>query len=301
MVLLFLTKQATKFRFASPSRANISAIKPSYYSQPRELHSFKKSYLNKSFSVMSSVKKSWKEFTKDELDAIEKKRETVKAKNEPKDPKATYKKMCPACDKPNAVEVTFCTGCSFGITEWDLKRVSDNIFLDMINGIDTGTNVLHRTDKFLVFDDKFGVSDNHLDVIPTAVISDIAALTKEHIPMLEDLYRLGLEEMKRRLNAKSNKAIQLYEKRDLEDYIVAGYNYPVSVKHLHLHIVLPPFTHEKVFQYPRWHSHNKVLNDLKSHGRVIPYAEKPNDDEGLGVYNKAIKQHRETSEALKSL
>jgi len=206
----------------------------------------------------------------------------------------------PSLHKPNAIEVTFCTGCSFGITEWDIQRVSDNIFLDMINGIDTGTKVLFRNDHFVVFDDKFGVSDNHLDVIPTQVIADICALTADHIAMLEELYKLGVDEMQRRLKVKYNKAIQLYEGKHLEDYIVAGYNYPVSVKHLHLHIVLPPFTHEKVFQYPRWHSHKKVLQDLKTHGKVIPYAEKPNDEEGLGVYNKAIAQSREMLELMKT-
>jgi len=233
------------------------------------------------------------------LQKLKKKRAETKAKSALNDPKATYKKICRACYKPNAVEVSFCTGCSFETNEWDLQRVSDNIFLDMIKGIDTGTNVLFRNDQFLVFDDKFGVSSNHLDVIPTQVIADLSALTAEHIPMLDQLYKLGLDEMERRRKVKYNKEIQLYDGKNLEDFIVAGYNFPVSVKHLHLHIVLPPFTHEKVFQYPRWHSHKKVMNDLKAHGKVIPYSEKPNDEEGLGVYNKAITQHREMLEQQK--
>ncbi len=145
---------------------------------------------------------------------------------------------------------------------------------------------MKRTKEFLVFDDKFGVSDNHLDVIPTEVIEDITFLTAEHIPMLESLYQLAVDEFQRRLKEKSNGAIQLFTAENMEDYIVSGYNWPVSVKHLHLHVVLPPFTHEKVFQYPRWHSHKKVVADLKKHGRVITYKEQPNDDEGLGVYNK---------------
>jgi len=41
------------------------------------------------------------------------------------------------------------------------------------------------------------------------------------------------------------------------------------------------------------------MNDLKAHGKVIPYSEKPNDEEGLGVYNKAITQHREMLEQQK--
>ncbi len=43
------------------------------------------------------------------------------------------------------------------------------------------------------------------------------------------------------------------------------------------------------------------MQDLKAHGKVIPYSEKPNDEEGLGVYNKAISQHREMQERLKTL
>jgi hypothetical protein len=76
---------------------------------------------------------------------------------------------------------------------------------------------------------------------------------------------------------------------------VIGYNFPVSVKHLHLHVVLPPFKHQKVFQYPRWHSHEKVLSDLKKHGRVIVYREQANDEEGAEEYKRAIRNHNEVT------
>jgi hypothetical protein len=76
---------------------------------------------------------------------------------------------------------------------------------------------------------------------------------------------------------------------------VIGYNFPVSVKHLHLHVVLPPFKHHKVFQYPRWHSHEKVLSDLKKHGRVIVYREQANDEEGAEEYKRAIRNHNEVT------
>jgi hypothetical protein len=62
----------------------------------------------------------------------------------------------------------------------------------------------------------------------------------------------------------------------------------VSVKHLHLHLVLPPFRHEKVFQYPRWHSHAKVVRDLKEHGKVHLYCDQPNDEEGNKEYQRAM-------------
>ncbi len=38
-----------------------------------------------------------------------------------------------------------------------------------------------------------------------------------------------------------------YRGLNVEDFVVAGLTYPVSVKQLHLHLVLPPFKHEKVF------------------------------------------------------
>eukprot|EP01116_Phalansterium_solitarium_P008601 TRINITY_DN22538_c0_g1_i1.p1 TRINITY_DN22538_c0_g1~~TRINITY_DN22538_c0_g1_i1.p1 ORF type:complete len:356 (+),score=100.56 TRINITY_DN22538_c0_g1_i1:40-1107(+) len=244
-------------------------------------------------SRMSTTKKHWKEFSQEDYDRIAQLRLEQKAKSAPRDPKATYKKLCRACDKPNALEVDFCTGCGFTLDEeLDVQRQSDNIFLDLIRGENTGTNVLYRDDGFLVFDDKFGVSDNHLDVIPTVVIDDITSLTAEHIPMLERLYQLGVAEFERRRQARTNDAVQLYDGLEFDDYVVAGYNFPVSVKHLHLHIALPPFKHEKVFQYPRWHSHKKVVADLKQHGRVVPYAEQPNDAEGSAVYDSAIQHSR---------
>jgi len=56
-------------------------------------------------------------------------------------------------------------------------------------------------------------------------------------------------------------------------------------------MVLPPFRHAKVFGYPRWHSHKKVVSDLKTHGRVIPYSEAPHDVEGAAEYKRAMDNH----------
>jgi len=67
------------------------------------------------------------------------------------DPKRTYRKICPACSKPNALSksllfigetngyqgVNYCSGCGFPLSHADIQRVSDNIFLDMIKGLDT--------------------------------------------------------------------------------------------------------------------------------------------------------------------
>ena len=53
--------------------------------------------------------------------------------------------------------VDYCTGCGFPLTEEDVQRVSDNIFLDIINGIDAGTVVVHRGKENLILKDKFPV------------------------------------------------------------------------------------------------------------------------------------------------
>lgn len=155
--------------------------------------------------------------------------------------------------------------------------------MDIILGKDS-TKPLYRDDNYLVFNDKFGVSTDHLDIIPTKVIIDIQDLTKEDIPMLEKLYELGLKEFESR-------NLERFKGKDLNDFITAGYNFPVSVKHLHLHMVLPPFTHKKVFQYPRWHNHKKVINDLKTYGKVQTYDKNPNEEEGKKEYDRAISNH----------
>jgi hypothetical protein len=43
----------------------------------------------------------------------------------------------------------------------------------------------NRDEHIIVFNDKFGVSDVHIDVIPTWVVEDITHLTKDDIPMVK--------------------------------------------------------------------------------------------------------------------
>jgi len=236
-------------------------------------------------SIIRFGKSSWKDFTKVEIAQIEKERAEhgiieMNSSN-------TYGKICRACTKPNSLSVTFCTGCGYNITKEDIFQLPDNVFMDIILGKDT-TVPVYRDDSYLVFEDKFGVSPDrqHFDIIPVKVISDITSLTADDIPMLEKLYELGYKEFELR-------NIERFKGKDLKKFLVAGYNYPVSVKHLHLHMVLPPFTHKKVFQYPRWHSHEKVINDLKTYGKVKTYDKFPNDKEGEEIYRVAMKHHDE--------
>ena len=145
-------------------------------------------------------------------------------------------KIWTACTKPNAVHVNFCTGCSFELTPSDILQLPDNVFLDIVTGNNKDTPILYRDNSICLFNDKFGVSipNDHIDVIPIDVYDDVTVLTAEHIPMLEGLFRAGIEEFKKRDLSRFG------ENFNIEENVIAGYNFPVSVKHLHLHMVLPP-------------------------------------------------------------
>lgn len=240
-------------------------------------------------------KDSWRDFSPEELQLIEKERADKGEKLKElllKFPieKFQYGKICPACTKPNNKDTEFCTGCSFPLTADDLEKLPDNVFMDIITGVNQDTEILYQDEDIVLFNDKFGVSvhGEHIDIIPRVVINDVTELTRDHLPMIQQLYAVGLNHLKTR------GFCQRYNVHpdELEHWITAGYNYPVSVKHLHLHMVLPPFKHEKVFQYPRFHGHKKIVSDLQRFGRVIVYEEEPNDVEGEELYGHAMKNHR---------
>lgn len=276
-------------------------------------------------------KSHWKDFSSEDLQVIERERSQRGTITEFSS-KHQYGKICPACTKPNSVNVDFCTGCSFPLTPQDVSQLPDNVFLDIITGKNKDTPILFRDDSLCLFNDKFGVSvhNDHIDIIPIDVYDDVTCLTQEHIPMLEALFKAGVEEFKKRDLSRFG------ENFNIEENVIAGYNYPVSVKHLHLHMVLPPckflknlckinvilylfvlhatkyctcniiiqilphnittVKHHKVFQYPRWHSHAKIINDLKIYGKVRTYDQYPNDEEGAREYARAINLHNTVSE-----
>eukprot|EP01006_Ploeotia_vitrea_P019436 TRINITY_DN51637_c0_g1_i1.p1 TRINITY_DN51637_c0_g1~~TRINITY_DN51637_c0_g1_i1.p1 ORF type:complete len:116 (+),score=7.13 TRINITY_DN51637_c0_g1_i1:75-422(+) len=76
----------------------------------------------------------------------------------------TFRLMCPVCDKPNALSVRFCTGCGFGLSERDVARVSENVFLDLVRGEDIGAHVWSRKERVIVLEDRFPAADYHLQV-----------------------------------------------------------------------------------------------------------------------------------------
>lgn len=221
--------------------------------------------------VVWRFQKHWKEFSKEENDQIEKEREETK-KSFKKEDGEEFGLICKACSKPNRLAAKNCTACVFDLHEHDIVKLPKNVFLDILEGRNTDTPILFRDEKVCVFDDKYPVAVNHTDVIPIEVIVDISDLRTEHIELLEHMYQKGVEEFKKR-------NLEQYKKYNIEDLIASGFNYPVSVKHLHLHMVLPPFQHKKCFGTSRWHSFPKVMNDLKKYGKVRLYKDFPDEDE----------------------
>lgn len=228
-------------------------------------------------------KPHWNEYTDTEHEIIRCERESNKS-TFCKEEKCEYGYICPACTKPNRLGAHYCTRCYFPHDEWDIAKLPSNVFLDIIQGKYTETPVLYRDDNIMVFDDKFGVSKHHIDVIPIEVIEDISNLDGSHVDLIEKMYKVGKQML-------VDRKVELYEGYNMDDLLVCGFNWPVSVKHLHLHLVLPPFFHRNCFKSARWHSYSKVINDLKTHGKVLMYKDHPNDEEVKGEYDRAFAIH----------
>jgi hypothetical protein len=60
-------------------------------------------------------------------------------------------------------------------------------------------------------------------------------------------------------------------------------------------MAIPPYKHQKVFQYPRWHSYSKVLKDLEVYGTVKTYDNFPNEEEGEKEYQRVLMTNEKIS------
>eukprot|EP01113_Clastostelium_recurvatum_P039537 TRINITY_DN6045_c0_g1_i3.p1 TRINITY_DN6045_c0_g1~~TRINITY_DN6045_c0_g1_i3.p1 ORF type:complete len:174 (+),score=27.61 TRINITY_DN6045_c0_g1_i3:485-1006(+) len=126
--------------------------------------------------------------------------------------------------------------------------------------------VVYRDKEILIFRDKYACSTHHLDAIPIEPIPDISSLRGEHLPLVRKLYGTGLKVL-------TDMHLPLFKGYNLKDYLISGFSLPVSVFHLHLHLVLPPLFTLHQFKFPRFHSYEKVESDLRDHGRVISHHE----------------------------
>ncbi len=98
-----------------------------------------KASFNRRMQQQSENKQAWETLTQEQLDQIGRSRSEARARGHSAlrpDPKATYGIVCRACTKPNSPVATFCTGCSFPASEWDLQRLPENVFKDLVEGKD---------------------------------------------------------------------------------------------------------------------------------------------------------------------
>eukprot|EP01116_Phalansterium_solitarium_P010357 TRINITY_DN25065_c0_g1_i1.p1 TRINITY_DN25065_c0_g1~~TRINITY_DN25065_c0_g1_i1.p1 ORF type:complete len:304 (+),score=63.49 TRINITY_DN25065_c0_g1_i1:2-913(+) len=192
-----------------------------------------------------------------------------------------HRLICPACEKPNVTHVHACTACAFPLRPEDVAVGPENPFRGIISGKTQEHLITYRDDRVLVFLDKWKIAKHHLDAIPIEEIPDLTALRREHLPLVEQLYERGLWSLQQ-LQPPHVRGLRL------EDVVIAGFNLPVSVAHLHCHIVLPPLMHTNAFKYPRWYPYEKVVADLREHGRVVTYAERPMQQEADRYWQKRV-------------
>ncbi|KAK6645553.1 hypothetical protein RUM43_001830 [Polyplax serrata] len=100
------------------------------------------------------------------------------------------------------------------------------LFCNIYNGKEPAT-VVYKDEEVIVFNDIRPASKNHLLVVPKEHIANAKHLTKEQIPVVENLMEHGEKIIKER-NA------------DLADTRF-GFHWPPfnSISHLHLHVISP--------------------------------------------------------------
>jgi hypothetical protein len=265
------------------------------------------SLLNGAAASSTAVSDQVLALTPAQLAVIESNRADSRKRNGPPSltPGTTLGLLCPCCHKSNALGVAHCTGCSFALCDADQAALIErNPFLDIVhrNADALAVNtVIYRDDESVLVIDRYGTSIYdacHIDCLSTEIMIDITELRSRHIPLLERMYIRAREFVARgALEAGWLNEKEVSNNEFVDEFITAGFNYPVSVKQLHLHVILPPFKHEKIFTYPRWHSYQKVIRDLNTYGRVKLYTEEPNEKEGAEVLKRAL----DTNERAKKL
>lgn len=216
-------------------------------------------------------------------------------------PGQEWKLMCRVCDKPNSLHVSSCSSCGFPMEKpADAQLVVTNPFIPIIEGTAEDHEVLRREEECLLFKDKFPVAEVHLQCIPTMLgIEDATFLCPpllspdEAISLCERMKAVSMEV----LREEASKVLDLRKLvHPLEHYAVMGFNIPVSVRHLHLHVAFPPLhSVDTTFQYPRFHPFEKVVADIKQHGRVISYFEQPCPQEGASLYARLVAANAEVN------
>jgi len=181
-------------------------------------------------------------------------------------------------------------GVEKGMAEASTTEEARNAFVEMVEKAGRGHAVLYRDEVMVIFQEKFGVCKHHLTITPAKPLCGVLALSRDDIPALRNQYHRGIEEFMSR--TREMQGFQCLSAEDLHSVVVAGFFHPAALAQLQLHMLLPPFRSERVCAYPKWHSYEKVMADLETHGRVVSWDEAPNPEEGKRVQDAALALHR---------
>ncbi|KAI0259091.1 HIT-like protein [Gloeopeniophorella convolvens] len=106
-------------------------------------------------------------------------------------------------------------------------RVKDCVFCDVSR--ENGFAIVYEDEEFVVFKDRRPAALHHLLVIPRRHIGSVKALSKEDLPLVQDMERMGharLDDLKVPVDSRR-----------------LGFHIPPfnSINHLHLHVLGLPF------------------------------------------------------------
>lgn len=244
---------------------------------------------NKTFyRSFCSIIPRWKKLiTAEQLQQIKRSR-LQKISNSPSNNKKYSRYKCPVCMKPNLLTQTSCNSCDFELAPHDIVDYKDNVFINIINGQDKEHRVLYRNKDFMFIKDKFGISNYHIDAIPTSIIEDIRYINTSHIYLIKDMYNTGIRILSDQLHLDG---VRHTYPKDIKEVLISGFNFPVSVEQLHLHMILPPLYHTNSFKYPRWHPYKKVIRDLETLGHVSIQTHET-DDQNLTSQHEIQKHYK---------
>lgn len=149
-------------------------------------------------------------------------------------------------------------GARDAVTAGSATAQVSNTLLAMIRGCGGSTSVVvaERPEEFIVVHQKFGISPLHLTVVPVRVIPTLDALNREHLSLLREGVDCALGVLAERWEGFERALVRV------------GFVHPQAVEQVQVHLVAPPFHHERLFTAPRWHSLEHVVEGLETMGRV---------------------------------
>mmetsp|Transcript_14741 Transcript_14741/g.18651 ORF Transcript_14741/g.18651 Transcript_14741/m.18651 type:complete len:232 (-) Transcript_14741:7-702(-) len=203
------------------------------------------------------------------------------------------RKICSACTKPNIRGLDSCSGCGGSLEGAAISVKHSCAFCDVVDrtdeqNYDAGELIRYRDGSIVVFDSKFPMSRFQWNVIPCQHIESVVELRATHLELLDQMYKAGHAVISKILQQDGH----LW---DASEGIYFGYNYPPSVPHLHLYIVVCPVVlddpEQSLFPFPRSIPHQQVMDDLKEHGRVLVGNERNDKESHEEVRSEMIKEN----------